>query len=79
MAVLHKSAAIGAVAGMLALLPGFLRRRDAMAGVIVAVLAGLVGNAAITGALSGPHDRYQSRVMWLPVCALLLATARRSA
>ena len=34
--------------------------------------AGLVGNAAISGALSGPHDRYQSRVIWLVVFYLLL-------
>jgi hypothetical protein len=23
-------------------------------------------SAAITGGLSGPHDRYQSRIIWLP-------------
>jgi hypothetical protein len=74
---LHEGAAIGAIAGLLALLPGMLRRREVMAGVTVAVLAGLLGNAAITGALSGPHDRYQSRVMWLPICAFVLALARR--
>ncbi len=40
------------------------------------VLAGLLGNAIICGTFSNPHDRYQSRVMWLPVLALLLARAR---
>ncbi len=78
MAALHYCAAATAAVGLLALLPGSLRRRDIMAGVIVAVLAALLGNAAITGALSGPHDRYQSRMMWLPVCAILLSIARRS-
>lgn len=29
------------------------------------VLAALVGNAFICGALSNPHDRYQSRLMWV--------------
>lgn len=31
------------------------------------VLLALLGNAAVTGTLSGPHDRYQSRVVWLAV------------
>lgn len=35
----------------------------------VIVLAALLGNAAVTGALSGPHDRYQCRVVWLAVLA----------
>jgi hypothetical protein len=33
------------------------------------VLVGLVANAAICGALSGPHTRYQTRVVWLAVVA----------
>ena len=36
------------------------------------VLAALLGNALICGALSNPHDRYQSRLVWLPVFALAL-------
>jgi len=40
------------------------------------VLLGLVGNAIICGTFSNPHDRYQSRLMWLPPLALLLARAR---
>jgi hypothetical protein len=37
------------------------------------VLAGLVGNAIICGTFSNPHDRYQSRAIWLPALVLLLA------
>jgi hypothetical protein len=37
-------------------------------------LLALLGNAAITGGLSGPHDRYQSRIMWLAPLTALLAT-----
>jgi len=37
------------------------------------VLAALIGNAAICGILSGPHDRYQSRLIWLAPFAVLLA------
>ena len=40
------------------------------------VLLGLVGNAIICGTFSNPHDRYQSRVIWLPSLVLLLAVMR---
>jgi len=36
-------------------------------------LFGIVLNAAVCGGLSGPHDRYQARVIWLiPLLALML-------
>ena len=40
------------------------------------VLLGLIGNAIICGTFSNPHDRYQSRLMWLPALVLLLALAK---
>ena len=40
------------------------------------MLLALLGNAVICGTFSNPHDRYQSRLIWLPVLALLLARAR---
>ena len=36
------------------------------------VLAALVANAFATGALSGPHDRYQARIAWLVLLPPLL-------
>ena len=36
----------------------------------------LLVNAAVTGGLSMPHDRYQSRIMWLPPLVLLLSLPR---
>jgi hypothetical protein len=33
------------------------------------ILVGLVVNAGICGAISGPHARYQTRVVWLAVLA----------
>ncbi|MDX5931892.1 hypothetical protein [Acidiphilium acidophilum] len=36
----------------------------------------LIGNAAVTGALSGPHDRYQSRIVWLAVMVGMLIAQR---
>ena len=36
----------------------------------------LIGNAIICGTFSNPHDRYQSRVIWLPTLVLILALTR---
>jgi hypothetical protein len=70
LAPLHRAMAL---AGFLALLvvPLLLRRRLGLAGValVVLVLAAGLGNAAITGGLSGPAVRYQARLAWLFVLA----------
>ncbi len=42
-------------------------------GLVLCVLVGVTANAAATGALSGPHDRYQARIAWLLPLAALLA------
>ncbi|HTT99770.1 MAG TPA: hypothetical protein VMF58_17100 [Rhizomicrobium sp.] len=39
------------------------------------VLIALLGNAFICGVFSGPHSRYQSRLVWLPTFVLLLAAS----
>lgn len=53
------------------------RRRAAL---VLALVAGVVLNAAISGALSEPHDRYGARVAWvLPFAAAALALHRLSA
>ncbi len=75
MQALHRAVAILGVIACCAALPIALRRRHVAAGFAVAVLLALLGNAAITGGLSGPHDRYQSRIMWLAPLTALLATA----
>lgn len=41
------------------------------------VLVALLGNAMVCGLFSGPHDRYQSRLAWVP-CLIVLLTARGS-
>ena len=41
------------------------------------VLLALLGNAFICGALSSPHDRYQSRLIWAAVFAAMLLVGRR--
>jgi hypothetical protein len=74
MQALHGVVAILGVTGCCAALPIALRRQHIAAGFIIAMLLAVLGNAAITGGLSGPHDRYQSRIMWLPPAFALLAT-----
>jgi O-antigen/teichoic acid export membrane protein len=71
---LHAAIAILGVVGCCGLLLPAMRRRHVAAGFAVAVLLALSGNAALTGGLSAPHDRYQSRIMWLPpMIAVLMA------
>jgi hypothetical protein len=41
------------------------------------VLVALVGNAALSGILSNPNDRYQSRVAWLAPLAVAIALLSR--
>jgi hypothetical protein len=57
------------------LLAELLRHGSApMLPAVLFLLAGLVLNAAVCGVLSGPHDRYQARVVWLvPLLAAGLA------
>jgi len=51
--------------------------RDAIRAYCVAVIAGLAANAFICGVISGPHGRYQMRVVWiLPVIAASVLASR---
>lgn len=54
-----------------------LRRRWNIASLPAFVLLALIGNAMVCGLFSGPHDRYQSRLAWVPVLVVLL-TARQT-
>jgi len=36
------------------------------------MLIALLGNALVCGATSGPHDRYQGRLIWVPVFVVIL-------
>ncbi len=70
---LHGVVALLGVVLCAALLPVALWRRQRLGGFLVLVLLALPANALIAGGLSGPHDRYQSRVMWLPPLLAALA------
>lgn len=64
--------------GMIAVLVQAVRRRDANRAVLPAfILLALIGNALICGMCSGPHDRYQSRIIWIVPFALLITERTR--
>ena len=78
MQALHLATALAGVAACVALLLPASRKRISghpAAGFAAAALLALLANAAITGGLSGPHDRYQSRIMWLPPLIAVLGIA----
>ena len=75
--LVHVPVAVIALLAMVLLLQGAAARgRWGEAVLPATVLLALLGNAIICGTFSNPHDRYQSRLMWLPALALLLARAR---
>ena len=72
---LHPAALLLGAAGTLL---ACWRARGRRRGLVLCVLAGLGANAVATGALSGPHDRYQARIAWLlPLGALLAGPLAR--
>ena len=52
------------------------RHEGDLAGLTAFILIALVGNAFICGTMSNPHERYQSRVVWLAVLCVILAGQR---
>lgn len=71
---LHIPVALACLALLLPILYwGVRTRRDSITGITLFVLVALLGNAFICGALSNPHDRYQSRLIWLAPLVVLLA------
>ncbi len=79
-AEIHWVVGLAGMIGCALLLPVAWRRRAACGGFLLVVLVALPVSAAITGGLSAPHDRYQSRIVWLApfVAVVSLASLRRS-
>jgi len=70
---LHRATALAGIAAAIVLLPVAWRRRHAAAWFLAVSLLTLPLSAAITGGLSTPHDRYQSRIVWLPAAMAFLS------
>jgi hypothetical protein len=74
--LLHVPVAIFSVLAIFFLMRRAMRERDWNSAVLPAfVLVALLGNAFICGVFSGPHSRYQSRLVWVPTLVLLLQAA----
>jgi hypothetical protein len=52
------------------------RKFDDLALLAATVSFALLGNAVICGVISGPHDRYGARLVWIATFTMLLAAAR---
>ena len=75
--LIHVPAGVMSLLGLLLLIQhAVIRRAWDEASLPALVLLGLIGNAIICGTFSNPHDRYQSRIRWLPSLVLLLAVTR---
>jgi hypothetical protein len=53
----------------------FSRRFDATTALAATVAVAILANAAVCGVLSGPHDRYGSRIVWIATLAVAIALA----
>lgn len=53
------------------------RKLDDIALLAGTVMLALLGNAFLCGVLSGPHDRYGARIVWIATLAVLIAAIRR--
>jgi peptidoglycan/LPS O-acetylase OafA/YrhL len=55
------------------------RRRDEFILLAATVSLALIGNAVVCGVISGPHDRYGSRLVWIATLTVLIAAFRSHA
>jgi len=53
------------------------RRPDDLALLAATVSLALLGNAFVCGVISGPHDRYGARMVWIATLVALIAAIRR--
>ena len=75
---LHVPVALASMLLLLAVMAlGVRQRRFADLGLLAATIAlAILANAFVTGALSGPHDRYGARVAWLATLVVALVPWR---
>jgi hypothetical protein len=75
--LVHVSVAILSLFGLLALIWQASARRDwHVLSLPAFILLALLGNAFVCGVFSNPHDRYQSRLVWVPTFVLLLSAPK---
>lgn len=76
---LHVPVALASMLALVGLLAHALasRRLDDLTLLAATVALALLGNAFICGVISGPHDRYGARMVWVATFVVLMALARR--
>ncbi|WP_375304619.1 hypothetical protein WI560_20460 [Bradyrhizobium sp. A11] len=76
---LHVPVALASMLGLLALLAHALANRwlDDLTLLAATVTLALLGNAFICAVISGPHDRYGARMVWVATFVVLMAVGRR--
>ena len=74
----HVPVALASMLAVLTMVALALWRRkfDDLALLAATVCFALLGNAAICGVISGPHDRYGARLVWIATFTVLLAAAK---
>jgi hypothetical protein len=75
----HVPVALASMLALLGLLGDALakRRLDDLTLLAATVTLALLGNAFICAVISGPHDRYGARMVWVATFVVLMALARR--
>jgi hypothetical protein len=75
---LHVPVALGSMLAVVAIVGHAIwrRRRDDLTLLAATVSLALLGNAVICGVISGPHDRYGARLVWIATFTTLIAAAR---
>jgi hypothetical protein len=78
---LHVPVALVSMLLVAAILATAMRRRrlDDLALLAATVSLALLGNAFVCGVISGPHDRYGARMVWIATFVVLIAAIRRFA
>jgi hypothetical protein len=70
---IHLGTAVLSLIGLLVLLWLGIKARDWAGSMLPSfVLLALIGNAFVCGVFSNPHDRYQSRLIWVPTLICLV-------
>lgn len=78
---IHVPVALVSMLLLVVILTSALRRRrlDDLTLLAATVSLALLGNAFVCGVLSGPHDRYGARMVWIATFAVLIAAIRHFA
>jgi hypothetical protein len=74
----HVPIALGSMLALLAIAGHafWCRRLEDVTMLAATVSLALLGNAFICGVISGPHDRYGARLVWIATFAVLIAAFR---